>query len=86
MEKLVQTGIRMDVELLERLKLEAKRQGLSLNSLMVRALASSITPVLPKLNREDFPDDPELEGLSIDVKIPQELIDSDPRIAKILAV
>ncbi len=86
MGNIVQTGIRMDAELLERLKLEAKRQGQSLNTFMARVLAASVTPVLPKLKREDFEGELRAEKFAILDEVPQELIDSDPKIARLMSV
>ena len=86
MENIVQTGIRMDADLLESLKREAKRQGQSLNSFMVKVLAAAVTPVIPKLRREDFEGKLEADDFAIPVEIPQELIDSDPLIARLLEI
>lgn len=86
MENIVQTGIRMDADLLESLKMKARQERLSLNAYMVNVLEAAVRPMIPKLRREDFEGKLDADELAIPVEIPQELIDNDPKIARLLSI
>ncbi len=86
MENIVQTGIRMDADLLESLKMKARQERLSLNAYIVKVLEAVVRPVIPKLKREDFEGKLEANEFAIPVEIPQELIDNDPKIARLLTI
>ena len=82
----IQTGIRMESELYERLKRLAKKQNRSLNNYVVNLLENATAPVYPHLTEADLQIDDELLKLGdIIGDVPQELIERDKKLAYILS-
>lgn len=87
--KKVQTGLRLDPMLLERLKRKAKAENKTFNGYVEGLLEKALEPVFPRLRREDYLEsDPELEALIRELSqmvLPptQEELDADPRLAHI---
>lgn len=87
--KKVQTGLRLDPMLLERLKRKAKAENKTFNGYVEGLLEKTLEPVFPRLRREDYLEsDPELEALIRELSqmvLPptQEELDADPRLAHI---
>lgn len=86
--KKVQTGLRLPLLLINQLKAKAKQEGKSFNAYVEEVLEKDAGLVFPKLRREDYPPDPELEALSLSLgeQVPpftQEELDADPRLAHI---
>lgn len=81
----IQTGIRMNVSLYERLKRNAKRENRSLNNYVVTLLEAATAPKIPHLRREDYPIDEDLRALGRVLADPSpEELESDPKLAYIL--
>lgn len=87
--KKVQTGLRLDPGLLERLKMKARAEHKTFNGYVEGLLEKALEPVFPKLKREDYLEpDPELEALIRELSrmVPpptQEELEADPRLAHI---
>lgn len=87
--KKVQTGLRLDPMLLERLKRKAKAEHKTFNGYVEGLLEKALEPVFPKLRREDYLEpDPELEALGLTfgehfTPPTREELDADPRLAHI---
>ena len=82
---IIQTGIRMDISLYERLKRNAKRENRSLNNYVVTLLEAATAPKYPQLRREDYPIDEDLLALGHVLAEPSpEELENDPRLAYIL--
>ena len=83
---IIQTGIRMEAALYERLKRNAKREKRSLNNYIVHLLDTATAPVIPKLNRADYPLDDDILRLGELLQEPsQEELENDPKLAYILS-
>ena len=83
---IIQTGIRMESSLYERLKRNAKRENRSLNNYVVHLLETATAPVIPRLNRKDYPIDEDILRLGdlLTEPSPEEL-ENDPKLAYILS-
>lgn len=83
---LIQTGIRMTPALYERLKRNARRENRSLNNYVVHLLDTATAPVIPQLNRQDYPIDEDILGLGglLQEPSPEEL-EADPKLVYILS-
>ena len=83
---LIQTGIRMKASLYERLKRNAKRENRSLNNYVVHLLDTATAPVVPQLNRQDYPIDDDILRLGelLQEPTPEEL-ENDPKLVYILS-
>lgn len=83
---IIQTGIRMNTALYERLKRNAKRENRSLNNYVVHLLETATTPVIPQLKAEDYPVDEDILRLGDILPEPSpEEMDRDPKLAYILS-
>ena len=82
---MIQTGIRLDESLYERLKINAKKQGRSVNSYIVSILESSSELVFPKIAPEELKPDDFILSLGVMEGIPAESLKSDPKLAYILS-
>lgn len=83
---IIQTGIRMEAALYERLKRNAKRENRSLNNYMVHLLDTATAPVIPRLNRMDYPLDDDILRLGELLQEPSpEELENDPKLAYILS-
>ena len=83
---LIQTGIRMKASLYERLKRNAKRENRSLNNYVVHLLDTATAPVVPQLNRQDYPIDDDILRLGELLQEPMlEELENDPKLAYILS-
>lgn len=83
----VQTGLRFTPALINKLKAKAKRSNKSFNRYVEDVLERDVELEFPHLRREDFTKDNEFLTLGKTIgKIPQELIDKDPKLAHILGV
>jgi len=82
---IIQTGIRMDVSLYERLKRNAKREKRSLNNYVVTLLEAATEPKIPQLRVEDYPIDTDLQELGRVLAEPTvEELENDPKLAYLL--
>ena len=82
----IQTGIRMDSALYERLKRFAKKQNRSLNNYIVTILEEATSPAFPRITEKDLIIDQDLQNLGgIIGDVPQELLEKDPKLAYILS-
>lgn len=75
----------MEESLYERLKINAKKQGRSVNSYIVSILESSTELVFPKISEEELNPDDFILSLGIINHIPDELIKADSKLAYILS-
>lgn len=83
---LIQTGIRMESSLYERLKRNAKREKRSLNNYVVHLLETATAPVIPQLNPDDYPIDEDILRLGDILPEPSaEELERDPKLAYILS-
>lgn len=83
---IIQTGIRMEASLYERLKRNAKRENRSLNNYVVHLLETATAPVIPQLSLREYPIDEDLLRLGEVLKEPTpEELDNDQRLAYILS-
>ena len=86
MQERVQTVIRLRPEVMERVKYRAKGRNISVNAFMEEVMdeATRIPPI-PKLPK-NYKIDPLVKSLAGFLPMPpQEVIDSDPRLAYILS-
>lgn len=82
----IQTGIRLDAALYNRLKINAKKERRSLNSYVVRILEDATTPVLPKIKLDDFKLDEDILSFgNVIGNIPDEVVSEDPKLRYILS-
>lgn len=82
----VQTGLRLKPLLIAQLKRRAKAKGVTFNGYVEEVLEKSVTPVFPKIRKEDLGSDDDLSALGKTIApIPQSVIDSDPRLAYLLS-
>ena len=65
MENIRQTVIRMDEALYERLKVKARKENRSLNSLMVTILERGVGVELPRLDLADYQPDESILSLGV---------------------
>ena len=83
---IIQTGIRMESALYERLKRNARRENRSLNNYVVHLLETATAPVIPRLNLHDYPIDEDILQLGELLKEPTpEELENDPKLAYILS-
>ena len=83
--KKVQTGLRLDPILLERLKRKAKAEHKTFNGYVEGLLEKALEPVFPKLKREDYQVPDWVDKLSVQGrKFTKEELEADPRLAHIL--
>lgn len=76
----------MEAALYERLKRNAKREKRSLNNYMVHLLDTATSPVIPQLNRADYPLDDDIARLGELLLDPSpEELENDPKLAYILS-
>ena len=81
---IVQTTIRLPKELMDRIKIQARREHRSFNSYVEHTLEKSTELVFPKLKPEDFIISDEIMNLAASVpayKFTQEELDADPKLA-----
>lgn len=82
----IQTGIRMDASLYERLKRQARLQNRSLNNLIVTILDNATGLKFPTIEEKELEIDEDLLQLGgVIGDIPNELLERDPKIAYILS-
>lgn len=82
----IQTGIRMELGLYERLKRNAKMERRSLNNYVVGILEEATRPSFPKIKLKDFKIDDDLLSLGKVIgDVPAELIEGDDRLKYILS-
>lgn len=80
----IQTGIRMEESLYERLKRNAKLEGRSLNNYIVHLLDKATAPVIPRLNLKDYTIDEDIRLLGDTFEEPtEEELANDPKLAYI---
>lgn len=83
----IQTGIRLDSSLYEKLKRNAKKERRSLNNYITRILENAVEPAIPRLDPAGFKIDDDLQELGGLVgHISDEQIQQDPRLKSILAL
>ena len=80
---IVQTTIRLPKELMDRIKIQARREHRSFNSYVEHTLDKSTELVFPKLKPEDFVISDEIKNLTAkNFRRPsQEELDADPKLA-----
>ena len=81
---IVQTTIRLPKELMDRIKIQARREHRSFNSYVEHTLDKSTELVFPKLKPEDFIISDEIKNLAASIpahKFTQEELDADPKLA-----
>ena len=82
--KKVQTGLRLDPMLINRLKSRAKLEGKSFNSYVEEVLEREMEPIFPKLRREDYRVPDWVDKLAVrGRKFSKEELEADPRLAHI---
>ncbi len=82
----IQTGIRLDASLYEKLKRNAKKERRSLNNYITRILENAVETDIPKLDPSGFMIDDDLKQLGgLIGSISDEQIQQDPRLKSILA-
>lgn len=81
--RLVQTTVRLPIELVNRVKRQAKRENRSFNSFVEHTLDKATELVFPKLKPEDFIISDEIKNLTAkNFRRPsQEELDADPKLA-----
>ena len=81
--RLVQTTVRLPIELVNRVKRQAKRENRSFNSFVEHTLDKATELVFPKLKPEDFIISDEIKNLTAkNFRSPsQEELDADPKLA-----
>ena len=82
--QIVQTTIRLPMDLMERVKREASSQHRSFNSYVEYTLDKATEPVFPKLEPEDFIISEEIKNLAASVpchKFTEEELENDPKLA-----
>ena len=83
----IQTGIRLDSSLYEKLKRNAKKERRSLNNYITRILENAVEPAIPRLDPSGFKIDDDLKQLgSLVGYISDDQIQQDPRLKSILAL
>ena len=82
----IQTGIRMDFALYEKLKRNAKRERRSVNNYIVNILEKSVDVEIPKLQLKDFQVDSDIQSLGKTMgAVTDEKLDNDPKLQYILS-
>ena len=81
--RMVQTTVRLPIELVNRVKRQAKRENRSFNSFVEHTLDKATELVFPKLKPEDFIISDEIKNLTAkNFRRPsQEELDADPKLA-----
>ncbi len=81
--RMVQTTVRLPIELVNRVKRQAKRENRSFNSFVEHTLYKATELVFPKLKPEDFIISDEIKSLTAkNFRRPsQEELDADPKLA-----
>ena len=83
----IQTGIRLDASLYEKLKRNAKKERRSLNNYITRILENAVETDIPKLDPSSFEIDDDLKQLGgLIGSVSDEQIQQDPRLKSILAI
>ena len=83
----IQTGIRLDASLYEKLKRNAKKERRSLNNYITRILENAVETDIPKLDPSSFEIDGDLKQLGgLIGSVSDEQIQQDPRLKSILAL
>ena len=83
----IQTGIRLDASLYEKLKRNAKKERRSLNNYITRILENAVETDIPRLDPSGFKIDDDLKQLGgLIGSISDEQIQQDPRLKSILAL
>ncbi len=83
----IQTGIRLDASLYEKLKRNAKKERRSLNNYITRILENAVETDIPKLDPSSFEIDDDLKQLGgLIGSVSDEQIQQDPRLKSILAL
>lgn len=83
----IQTGIRLEASLYEKLKRNAKKERRSLNNYITRILENAVETDIPKLDPSSFEIDDDLKQLGgLIGSISDEQIQQDPRLKSILAI
>ena len=83
----IQTGIRLDASLYEKLKRNAKKERRSLNNYITRILENAVETDIPKLDPSSFEIDDDLKQLGgLIGSISDEQIQQDSRLKSILAI
>lgn len=83
----IQTGIRLDASLYEKLKRNAKKERRSLNNYITRILENAIEMDIPKLDPSSFEIDDDLKQLGgLIGSVSDEQIQQDSRLKSILAL
>ena len=80
----VQTTVRLPIELVNRVKRQAKRENRSFNSFVEHTLDKATELVFPKLKPEDFIISDEIKKLAGSIpahKFTREELDADPKLA-----
>ena len=84
---MVQTTIRLPRELMDRIKIQARREHRSFNSYVEHTLDKNTDLIFPKLKPEDFIISDEIKSLagsSTFIRPSQEELDADPRLAYLI--
>lgn len=83
----IQTGIRLEASLYEKLKRNAKKERRSLNNYITRILENAVETDIPKLDPSSFEIDDDLKQLGgLIGSVSDEQIQQDPRLKSILAL
>lgn len=83
----IQTGIRLDASLYEKLKRNAKKERRSLNNYITRILENAVETDIPKLDPSSFEIDDDLKQLGgLIGSVSDEQIQQDSRLKSILAL
>ena len=83
----IQTGIRLEASLYEKLKRNAKKERRSLNNYITRILENAVEPDIPRLDPFGFEIDDDLKQLGgLIGSVSDEQIQQDPRLKSILAI
>ena len=83
----IQTGIRLEASLYEKLKRNAKKERRSLNNYITRILENTVETDIPKLDPSSFEIDDDLKQLGgLIGSVSDEQIQQDPRLKSILAL
>lgn len=84
--RIIQTGIRMDIALYEKLKRNAKKERRSVNNYIVNVLEKSVEVEIPKLQLKDFQVDGDIQSLGKTMgAITDEKLNNDPKLKYILS-
>ena len=84
--RIIQTGIRMDITLYEKLKRNAKKERRSVNNYIVNVLEKSVEVEIPKLQLKDFQVDSDIQSLGKTMGTMTEgKLNDDPKLKYILS-